>query len=113
MNRIISAALTIFAAVALISCESQDPTPTPNDGTMTISVDKTQIESDGIDMATFTIVDGSGKVITTDANKGSVYFKNVKTGKRLPRYSKGFSSIADGESLNLWESIMVSKLQTL
>lgn len=97
MRKILSTVLAIVAAFALISCEGQDPTPAPAPGTMTISVDKTQIESDGIDMATFTIVDPQGNVITTEANKASVYFKDVKTGKRLPRYSTGFTSIADGE----------------
>lgn len=97
MRKIISTVIAIAAAFALISCEGQDPTPAPAPGTMTISVDKTQIESDGIDMATFTIVDPQGNVITTEANKASVYFKDIKTGKRLPRYSTGFTSIADGE----------------
>ena len=68
MRKIISTVIAIAAAFALISCEGQDPTPAPAPGTMTISVDKTQIESDGIDIATFTIVDPQGKVITTEAN---------------------------------------------
>ena len=73
------------------------PVVTPGEGVMTISVDKTQIESDGKDIATFTIVDETGKVVTTEANKGTVFFKNVKDETRLPRYSTGFTSIADGE----------------
>jgi hypothetical protein len=97
MKRYLSAITAIAAAFAMISCEGQDPTPAPAPGTMTISVDKTQIESDGVDIATFTIKDANGNVLTTEANKGSVYFKNVKTEKRLPRYSTGFTSIVDGE----------------
>ena len=73
------------------------PTDTPEEGAMTISVDKTQIEADGKDIATFTITDHNGKIITTEANKGTIFFKNVKDETRLPRYSTGFTSIADGE----------------
>lgn len=73
------------------------PTDTPEEGAMTISVDKTQIEADGKDIATFTITDHTGKIITTEANKGTIFFKNVKDETRLPRYSTGFTSIADGE----------------
>ena len=96
MKRFLSAVLAVVATLALTSCDGQEG-PVQDPGTMTISVDKTQIESDGIDIATFTIVDASGNVITTEANKGYVYFENVQTGKRLARYSKGFTSIVDGE----------------
>lgn len=90
-------------AVAMIptftSCDDPAviPVDTPGDGAMTIIVDKTQIEADGKDIATFTITDHNGKIITTEANKGTIFFKNVKDETRLPRYSTGFTSIADGE----------------
>lgn len=67
-----------------------------NDGELTIVVDKTQIESDGKDAATFKIMRGNVEV-STDAEMGSVFFKNVADGTRLPRYSRSFTSIADGE----------------
>lgn len=73
------------------------PVETPGEGAMTISVDKTQIEADGKDIATFTITDETGTVVTTEANKGTIFFKNVADETRLPRYSTGFTSIVDGE----------------
>ena len=62
-----------------------------------IYVDKTGIESDGIDLARFTIKNGKGDVLSTYDNMGSVFYENVATGVRLPRYSESFSSIQDGE----------------
>lgn len=87
----------IAAAMIPTFTSCGDPVEVPTEGVMTISVDKTQIESDGKDIATFTITDETGKVVTTEANKGSVFFKNVKDETRLPRYSTGFTSIADGD----------------
>ena len=63
----------------------------------TLSVDKNVIEADGRDMAVFTITDAAGNVMTTSANMGKIYFKNVKTGFNLARRSEGFTSIANGE----------------
>ena len=101
MKKIIFGAMALAAALVYTSCEKPSTNPddvdAPEKGTMTISVDKTQIEADGKDIAVFTIKDASGKVLTTEANKGSVFFKNVADGTRLPRYSTGFTSIADGE----------------
>ena len=84
-----------FALLAFTACEQVDgPADVPTgEGTMTISVDKTQIESDGKDIATFTIKDANGNILTTEANKGIIFFKNVANGSRLPRYSTGFTSI--------------------
>lgn len=88
-----------FTLLAFTACEQVDgPADVPTgEGTMTISVDKTQIESDGKDIATFTIKDANGNILTTEANKGIIFFKNVANGSRLPRYSTGFTSIVDGE----------------
>ena len=85
----------ILAAVlaAVVSCG--DPIG-GNDGELTIIVDKTQIESDGKDAANFKIMRGNVEV-STEAEMGSVFFKNVADDTRLPRYSKSFTSIADGE----------------
>lgn len=63
----------------------------------TISVDKNVIEADGRDMAVFTITDADGNVMTTEANMGKIYFKNVATGFNLKKYSTGFTSVSNGE----------------
>lgn len=62
-----------------------------------ISVDKTEIESDGKDAATFTITDQDGNIISTEANMENVYYQNVQTKERLERYSTNFTTISDGE----------------
>lgn len=82
--------------MASAGCETPDPQG-GEDGELTISVDKAVIEADGKDMATFTIIDPQGNVVTTGSNAGTVFFKNVADGTRLPRYSTGFTSIVDGE----------------
>lgn len=92
MIRRFSVMLALVLA-AVVSCG--DPIGS-NDGELTIVVDKTQIESDGKDAAVFKIMRGSVEVSTED-EMGSVFFKNVADGTRLPRYSKSFTSIADGE----------------
>ena len=89
---ILSLSLLSFA-----SCEKPANTDDTGDAGLTISVDKNQIEADGKDIATFTIVDSEGNVMTTEENSGRIFFKNVSDGTRLPRYSTGFTSIADGE----------------
>lgn len=64
----------------------------------TLSVDKTEIESDGKQAATFTIVDANGKVLTDDnALMSKIYFKNEATDKRLARRTRTFRSVEDGE----------------
>lgn len=88
----------VLALALFFSCAGPVDDPAGDEtGAMTISVDKTRIESDGKDIATFTITGADGNVITTDANKGSVFFKNVKDGTRLPKWTTGFTSIVDGE----------------
>lgn len=74
-----------------------DPTPDPNTGGYTLSVDKTTIEADGVDMATFILKDENGKNLVDDANELSyIYFKNVETNENLPRRSKSFSMLQNG-----------------
>ncbi len=74
-----------------------DPTPDPNTGGYTLSVDKTTIEADGIDMATFILKDENGKNLVDDANELSyIYFKNVETNENLPRRSRSFSMPQNG-----------------
>lgn len=69
--------------------------PLPTDGYI-ISVDKTTIEADGRDVATFTVKDAQGNDLM-EQYLASIYFKNVATGERLDRKSTGFSSVIDGE----------------
>ena len=74
-----------------------DPTPDPSTGGYTLSVDKTTIEADGVDMATFILKDENGKNLVDDANELSyIYFKNVETNENLPRRSKSFSMLQNG-----------------
>lgn len=92
MKKILFAA--IAAVLAFSACQEIE---TPAADGMTITVDKAVIESDGKDIATFTITDKDGNILTQEANMSRVFFKNVADGTRLPQYSTGFSSIADGE----------------
>ena len=61
-------------------------------------MDKTTIESTGKDIATFTLVDADGQVLTDNASLMSkIYFINEQTGRRLPRRTKTFRSVEDGD----------------
>lgn len=99
MKKMIYGVIAAAMIPTFTSCDepSEPPINTPGDGAMTISVDKTQIESDGMDIATFTITDENGNIVTTEANRGTIFFKNVADDTRLPRYSTGFTSIVDGD----------------
>lgn len=64
----------------------------------TLSVDKTSIESDGRQVATFCITDAQGKILTdNDELMSKIYFKDEATGKRLTRRTRTFKSVEDGE----------------
>lgn len=64
----------------------------------TLSVDKTEIESDGKQQATFKITDANGIVLTDNSDLMSkIYFKNEATGRRLARKTKTFRSVEDGD----------------
>ena len=64
----------------------------------TLSVDKTEIESDGKQQATFKITDANGNVLTDNTELMSkIYFKNEATGRRLSRKTKTFRSVEDGD----------------
>jgi len=96
---IISAALLL---AGLASCSGQkddggNPQTPPEGEGYTISVDKSEIEADGIDCAVFIVKDASGNVVSTDDRIGSIYFKNVATGERLERKTKAFTSLENGE----------------
>ena len=78
----------------------EQPQPTPPDNgnePVTLSVDKTTIEADGIDKATFVLTDASGKNLVADANElGYIYFKNTATGENMPRRTRDFSMPKNG-----------------
>lgn len=64
----------------------------------TLSVDRTEIESDGKQEATFKITDANGVVLTDNTELMSkIYFKNEATGRRLARKTKIFRSVEDGD----------------
>lgn len=82
--------------------QPEDPNEQPEEPTepteqYILSVDKTTIEADGIDKATFTLTDPNGNNLVADANELSyIYFKNVETGKNLTRRSSSFSMPMNG-----------------
>lgn len=88
--------LPLMAFSAFFACG--DPIEVdPKEAGYYIYVDKEVIEADGKDVATFTVKDQDGTVISTDANMDKVWYEDVATGVRLDRYSTGFSAMADGE----------------
>ena len=84
---------------AALACSKtpQASTEEPKEQGYYISVDKEVVEADGKDIATFTIKDQDGNIISTEANMGKVWYEDVKTGVRLDRYSTGFTAMADGQ----------------
>lgn len=91
--------LYIFAALAAVSCsKGADEITFEPVAPFTFSVDKQEIESDGIQTATFKIVDANGRVVTENSSLMSkVHIKNETTGTRLARRTNTFRTIEDGE----------------
>lgn len=93
----------LVSMLVLASCEgtgTADPEQKPDDVKPKgyyVYTDKTVIEADGIDKATFTIKDQDGNVISTAANMNKVWYENVADETRLERGSDGLTSIVDGE----------------
>ena len=92
----------LFATMAMIAvagCESNGddgPDTTAND-VYTISVDKTTIEADGKDAATFVVTNSAGENVLENTNLSKyVYFVNAADESRLKRGSVSFSSIRNG-----------------
>lgn len=94
--------IATLATVAFVACGSKtdepaDDKPIPEGSTFTIEVDKTTIEADGVDTATFIVRDAQGNDVLLDASTLSkTYFVNADNEKRLPRESKTFCSIKNG-----------------
>lgn len=99
--------MAALAAVTFVGCDTPEPEPDPEPGTgentYTIAVDKDTIEADGVDCVTFKVYDAEGNDILVDADGkdsdmlSKVYFVHEKSGKRLERKTKTFSSIVNGE----------------
>ncbi len=62
----------------------------------TLQVDKTTIEADGKDFATFTILDDKGRDVTSEVVRNTS-FTNLTTDTRLDYGTNKFTSIIDGE----------------
>lgn len=87
-----------MAIGALCACgDPAGPLDEPMEEGYYIYADKDVIEADGKDVATFTVKDQDGNIISTEADMGKVWYEDVATGVRLDKYSTGFSAMADGE----------------
>ena len=90
----------LFALPLMAIMASCSGTHDPIDNVYTLSVDKTVIESDGKDVATFTIIDSYGNDITaTDLRNTSFTIEEtgeVYSGKGTGVVPNVFSSIVDG-----------------
>ena len=85
-----------LATFAMVACET--PGGVTPDGTYTIEVDKTVIEANGEDVATFVVKDSAGNDLTADEEiLSKIYFIDEATEARLPRATRTFSSIRNGE----------------
>lgn len=90
--------LYLLPLLMLAACTGNDGDQVVGLAPYTLSVDKTEIESDGKQVATFKITDANGVVLTDDSELMSkIYFKNEATGRRLTRKTKTFRSVEDGE----------------
>lgn len=88
----------VMACAAVFSCNSgSDDLSTEAEAPYTLSVDKQEIESDGTDAVTFSITDANGKELTVMDNMSQIFFRNETTGKMLPRRSRTYATIEDGE----------------
>lgn len=66
------------------------------EGPITLTVDKNKIEANGSDVATFTVTDANGKVLTTPGYMKNVYFEDVTTGDYLERKTNTFTAVENG-----------------
>lgn len=105
MNRFIIGMFSLMAMLLITSCAgNHDPEDVGGAGVtapFTLSVDKSEIESDGKDAAVFTITDASGRVLTSPEYIRNTSFLIVETGEWRTDIGSGdapniFTSIADG-----------------
>lgn len=102
-----------FTSCSGNSDENEVPDNGEVTGPITLTVDKTKIEADGNDVATFTVTDANGKVLTTAEYIKNVYIENTTTGDYLERRTNTFTSVENGthqfKAYYLdWESDQVS-----
>ena len=93
--------LLLSAVFALVSCAGTIDPDAQEKNVYTLSVDKSVIESNGVDVATFTIKDGSGQVLTDDAHIRNASFLIVELNEwrsdfLIDEKPNIFSSIQDG-----------------
>lgn len=95
MNKVFIYLLPMFL---LAACAEKAGDEYVAEAPYTLSVDNTEIESDGKQQATFKITDAKGVVLTDNEELMSkIYFKNEDTGRRLTRKTKTFRSVEDGD----------------
>lgn len=105
MKNFFSVVAIAMSALAMSSCGGPADPVVPDDPDNEkplatgyyIYADKDLIEADGKDIATFTVKDQDGNIISTDDNMGKVMYEDIATGVRLDRYSTGLISVVDGE----------------
>ena len=90
--------LLLSALFAVVSCAGTIDPDAQDKDVYTLYVDKPIIESNGVDVATFTIKDGSGQVLTDDAHIRNTSFEIVEL-------NEWRSGIGTGEKPNLFSSI--------
>lgn len=69
---------------------------TGDDAIFAFTADKYNLESDGTDEVTFTLIDKESGMDLTATTLNKVYFKNLTTGEELPHGTRSFQSITDG-----------------
>ncbi len=93
-------ALLAAAAMFAISCEGEGSEDDEVSGEIaapfTISVDKSTIEADGEDTATFTVTDANGNILT-ETKLNYITFVEVNSGDKLTSKTNTFTSITNGE----------------
>ena len=88
----------ILLVLPVVACSTEDENVPEPQAPFTLSVDKSVIESDGIQTATFKIIDANGVVITDYPSLMSkVHIKNVTTGKYIQRRTNTYRTVEDGE----------------
>ncbi len=103
MKNIWKYALLAVVALGSFSCHGNSgdgngdgPDEEPVATEYTLQVDKTTIEANGKDVATFTIYDAEGRDVTAQVVRNTS-FTNLTTGQRLDYGTNIFTSIIDGE----------------
>ena len=88
----------ILLALPVVACTTEDDNAPEPVAPFTLTVDKNVIESDGLQTATFKVIDANGEVITDYPSlEKKVRIKNETTGTRLPLRVFTFRSLDDGE----------------